>query len=84
VSGLCVECAPDSGGREVPVRFGVAGAMHEVVEIVDRWYGRDHRYFRIRTRDGAQFILRYDEGRVRWGVTFFESGPAPSDEGAGA
>lgn len=83
MGGLRVECAPDSGGRSVPVRFGVTGTMHDVAEVVDRWYGRDHRYFRVRTGDGAQFILRYDEDQARWGVTFFESGGAPSDGDAG-
>ena len=82
MGGLRVECAPDDGGRPVPVRFGVTGTMHDVVEVVDRWYGGDHRYFRIRTQDGAQFILRYDESRARWGVAFFESGRGPSNGGA--
>ncbi len=82
MGGLRVECAPDSGGRSVPVRFGVTGSMHDVTEVVDRWYGPDRRYFRILTQDGAQFILRYDEDQARWGVTFFQTGRAPSDGGA--
>lgn len=77
---LRVECedgrgAAGEGGE--PVRFGRPGAMQEVVEVLDRWFGADHRYFRVRTADGAQYVLRHDERTDAWQIAFFE------EEGAG-
>ena len=73
---LQVECRTDEGG-EVPVRFGHGGASQEVAEVVDRWLGEDHRYYRVRTEDGGLFILRYDQRDDSWQISLFE-GDSPS------
>jgi hypothetical protein len=71
MSALRVECR-EARGRRVPARFGQPGAMHEVAELVDWWPGRDHQYFRVRTADGARFILRHASAQDTWQIYVFE------------
>jgi hypothetical protein len=62
-------------GEREPVEF-VLGARQVAVElIVDRWLGSGYRYFKLLGRDGALYILRYDETSGEWELTFFERTP---------
>ena len=45
----------------------------EVVEILDQWFGADHRYCKLKGSDGALYILRFDENRYEWSLTMFAS-----------
>jgi hypothetical protein len=65
-------------GVEMPVRFRFDGREIEIVEIVDQWYGPDYCYFKIKDNDGNLYILRFDEGRVEWELTMFQSPGAAS------
>lgn len=67
-----VECSADRGGEEVPRAFFVGGRRIEVVEVLDCWPGRDHRYFKVRGSDGGLFILRHDAPSGEWEITLFE------------
>ena len=81
--GFCVESRQDKERGSVPGRIGFAGAMQKVVEILDQWVGEDHRYFRVRTADGARFLVRLDETDQSWSLVFFEAkleGPPPSGD----
>ena len=72
MSELLVELRPDPARRSVPVRFGRPGARHEEVEaVLDCWPGEGHRYFRVRVRDGSEYILRHDLAAGGWRVDFF-------------
>ncbi len=62
------------GSRLVPVRFGPSGIEHQVAEVLDRWPGEDHQYFKVRTTDGDSYILRYDAARGAWEVSVFREG----------
>jgi len=74
---LEVECRTDPASGE-PAAFGRSGALRPVAEVLDRWPGEGHRYFRVRTADGAVQILRHDEDRDRWVLHCFERGdPEP-------
>ncbi len=53
-----VDCYAGHRGEETPRRFELGGRRVEVLEVVDRWYGPDHRYFKVR--------LRHDEPADRW------------------
>jgi hypothetical protein len=78
-----VESRQDKERGNVPARIGFAGAMQDVVEILDQWVGEDHRYFRVRTADDARFLLRLDETDHTWSLVFFEAEPEsspPSDD----
>ena len=48
----------------------------EVVEETDQWYGANYRYVKVRNRDGAVSILRYDKIRAEWELTMFRSARA--------
>jgi hypothetical protein len=48
--------------------------MREVVDILDRWDGEDHRYFRVRGDDGSIYILRQDLADASWRLHFYRRG----------
>ena len=63
-----VDCHAGHRGEETPRRFALGSRQVEVLEVVDRWYGPDHRYFKVRGDDGAVYILRHDEPADRWEI----------------
>jgi len=69
---LRVECRGD-GNERVPHRFGRPGAMHDVSCVLDRWPGNDLTYYRVRTLEGVEYILRCDEASGRWQIHFLEA-----------
>ena len=58
------------------------GRRTDVVETLDRWYGRDYCYVKVKSRDGSVYILRLDETHTEWELTMFQraqdGGPRPS------
>jgi hypothetical protein len=69
-----VECYAGQRGEEAPRRFFLGDRRIEVMEIIDRWLGPEHRYFKLRGDDGAVYILRYDARGDEWRLTLFDSG----------
>ena len=67
-----VKCSSDHRGEEVPGAFLVGDRRIEVVEVLDWWPGRDHRYFKVRGSDGGLYILRHDTPSGEWKITLFE------------
>lgn len=53
-----VECYSGYKADERPLRFWLDEHPYEVVDILDRWYGPDHAYFKVRAADGNVYILR--------------------------
>ena len=66
-----VDCYAGHRGEETPRRFALGGRTREVTEVIDRWYGPDHRYFKVRGDDGGIYILRHDEPTDRWELVVF-------------
>jgi hypothetical protein len=66
-----VECYAGYRGEETPRRFGLAESSVEIAEVVDRWLGPDHRYFKVVDRGGDFWILRHDLASGLWELTFF-------------
>jgi hypothetical protein len=62
-------------GEETPRRFAFGERTVEVVEIVDRWLGPDHRYFKVRGDDDAVYILRHEAGTGVWELTLYVREP---------
>lgn len=67
-----VECHPGHRGEKVPHVFSVGDRRIEVVEVLDCWTGRDHRYFKVRGSDSGLYILRHDTPSDEWEITLFE------------
>jgi hypothetical protein len=59
-------------------RFRLDGRCIEVVENLDRWFGRDYAYFKVSGDDGNLYILRLDEAREAWELTMFQRRSAQS------
>ena len=51
---------------ERPLRFHIGRKRREVVDVLDRWYGEDHDYFKVRADDGGVYVLRYHRDSDRW------------------
>jgi len=77
-----VECHAGYKGEEAPRAFTHLGKRCEIFEIVDRWYEEKqdsraprHDYFKVRTREGEIFLLRYTPRYQAW--TLCRQVPAP-------
>jgi hypothetical protein len=71
---VIVQCQAGCSGEDAPLRFRLGGRPVEVREVIDRWPGPGHRYFKVRGDDGGVYILRHDSGADRWDLTLFDSG----------
>ena len=61
---------------ERPLRFHIGSKKREVVDLLDRWYGEDHDYFKVRADDGGVYVLRYGRGDDRWELTQYRAAGA--------
>ena len=68
-----VELGAGPLGLEMPMCFRFGRREVEIVETVDRWYGPNYCYFKIKGNDGNLYILRFEQGRAEWELTMFQS-----------
>ncbi|RPI09403.1 MAG: hypothetical protein EHM71_06105 [Zetaproteobacteria bacterium] len=61
-----VECYSGYRAEEYPIAFWLREHRVAVREILDRWLGDDHAYFKIAGDDGTRYLLRRDDRRDRW------------------
>lgn len=47
--------------------------------LVDRWSGRDHRYFKCLGVDDATYIVRHDLPGDAWALVFHGGRPGPTE-----
>ncbi len=71
---LHVQCYSGYRGEETPRRFQLGSRQIEIVDVIDRWLGPDHRYFKVRGDDQGVYILRHDAASQCWEMTMFDSG----------
>jgi hypothetical protein len=71
---LRVECYAGYRAEQEPVAFTLGERRLEVHDVLDRWVGPDHRYFRVAASDGNTYILRHDEARDEWELGAFRQG----------
>ncbi len=69
---LEVACYAGHRGEETPRRLRLGGREVAVVEVLDRWYGPDHRYFKLRGDDGAVYLVRHDERADAWELRLYQ------------
>ena len=73
-----VHCYAGYRGEESPRWFRFGRNTVAVAEILDRWQGPDHRYFKVAGVDGAVYILRHDPAGERWELVFYSRYPERS------
>ncbi len=56
---LRVECYAGWKADERPVRFELDGRDYLVEKLLDRWYGPNDEFFKVRANDGNLYILRH-------------------------
>jgi hypothetical protein len=71
-----VELHADDSGIAIPQRVHLDGRQIDVVETLDRWYGADYSYIKLKGSDGSVYILRLDETHAEWELTMFRSAQA--------
>jgi hypothetical protein len=64
-----VETYDGHKGAERPLAFTWKERRIECKEILDRWYGEDHEYFKSEGDDGRTYILRYDREKDIWEIS---------------
>jgi len=69
---------------ERPVSFAIRERTFAVKEVLDRWYGEGHDYFKVRADDGFIYILRHDRDNDEWELVMMEKDSAAPTEGDSA
>ncbi len=54
--------------NERPVRFFLEGKELKVEEIIDRWYGEEYDYFKVKADDGNVYILKWHRKEDFWSI----------------
>lgn len=67
-----VDCYAGYKGEETPRRLSIGAQVVEVAEVIDRWHGPDHGYFKVTGADGATYILRHDGRSGRWELVMYD------------
>jgi hypothetical protein len=78
---LKVECYSGYAADEHPVAFRLGERRIAVTEVVDRWYGEDHAYFKLTGDDGMRYLIRQDRGSDSWELILFEVPPPRKESG---
>jgi hypothetical protein len=69
-----VQCYAGAKADERPIRFQLDGHEYIVEEILDRWYGPDDTYFKLRANDHSVYILRHRPATDAWSLESFRQG----------
>lgn len=80
---LQVECYAGYRSDERPEAFWLYQRRIAVREILDRWLGEDHAYFKLTGEDGVLYILRRDDRRDQWELILMETSVHPNTEAHG-
>ena len=75
-----VECYAGHRADEHPTALRFGERRIAVREILDRWRGEDHAYFKLVGEEGAMYLIRQDQREGRWELILFELPPSASRE----
>jgi hypothetical protein len=78
-----VECYSGYRAEERPEAFWLRERRIFIREILDRWLGEDHAYFKITGDDDVRYIIRRDDRRDGWELILMEVVTGPSREARG-
>ena len=68
---LKVKCYSGYKTDERPVSFSINEKVFFVDKIIDQWYGEYYTYFKLRASDKCIYILKHDERKDLWEITYF-------------
>ena len=54
--------------NERPLYFVLDGERLHVREVIDKWYGVDHDYFKVEADDGKVYLLKWQRSMDLWFV----------------
>jgi hypothetical protein len=54
--------------NERPLYFVMDNRRLEVTDIIDRWYGEEHDYFKVLAEDGRVYLLKWQRIADIWFV----------------
>ena len=77
-----VECYAGHRGEETPRRLFLDERSIEIIEVIDRWFGPDHRYFKVQGSDRATYVIRQDIPTHCWELTMYQTPPLCNERGA--
>lgn len=58
--------------EERPISFTIGERELKIEELLDRWYGEDYEYFKLRADDRCIYIIRYNRGDDFWELHMME------------
>jgi hypothetical protein len=67
-----VECYAGYTADERPVAFAHGERRIRVQNLLDRWLGEDHAYFKLVGDDGVLYIIRQDRSEDAWELILME------------
>jgi len=65
---IAVTCYAGYKANERPLSFCAGGETLQVKQIVKRWFGEDHDYFRVLADDGEVYLLKWNRNLDRWSL----------------
>lgn len=65
-------CMAGPSGEQEPVEVVFGARRVPIAEVVDRWFGEDYRYFKVRGRNDATYILRHNATIDVWEMTLYQ------------
>lgn len=77
---IAVECYAGYRSDERPTGLTLGSRRIAVKEILDRWLGEDHAYFKVLGEDGALYLIRQDRNVGGWELILFEATSPTSKE----
>jgi hypothetical protein len=67
-----VQTSPGYGAHEDPVSFKIVERTFLVREIMDRWHGADHTYYKLIADDGNLYVIKHDLDMDEWELVQME------------
>lgn len=80
---LHVECYSGYTADERPMALRLGERRIAVREILDRWQGEDHAYFKVAGEDGLQYLVRQDRTSDTWELILMKVPPTPARQTGG-
>jgi hypothetical protein len=75
---LQVESYSGYKANERPTLFSLKDKRVGIVDIIDRWYGADHDFFKVLADDGRVYLLKWHRLTDEWFLVKVVERGAPS------